>query len=63
MLMLSGKSQLFLYHQPMSMRKSFEGLSAAIEQAFPEALLTGAYFVFINRKKDPMKVLYWDVDG
>lgn len=63
MLMLSGKPRLFLYHQPMNMRKSFEGLSVAIEKAFPKELLSGAYFIFVNRKKDHMKVLYWDIDG
>ena len=45
------------------MRKSFEGLSQLVEKAFPADLTSGALFVFINRKKDSMKVLYWDQDG
>jgi transposase len=45
------------------MRKSFEGLSAAIEQMFPGELLSGAFFIFLSRRKDHMKVLYWDGDG
>lgn len=45
------------------MRKSFEGLSGIVEQLFPEELLSGALFIFLNRRKDHMKVLSWDGDG
>lgn len=63
MLTLPGNARLFLYQHPMSMRKSFEGLSAAIERLFPGELLSGALFIFLNRRKDHMKVLFWDNDG
>lgn len=62
-LTISGNARLFLCQMPVSMRKSFEGLSAIVEQLFPEELLTGAYFIFLNRRKDHMKVLFWDKDG
>ena len=50
------------------MRKGFEGLSFLVEEAFPGELLSGellsgAYFVFLNLKRDKIKVLYWDLDG
>jgi transposase len=63
MLNVSGNARLFLYQKPVKMHKSFEGLSAAIEEAFPGELLSGAYFIFLNRLMDHMKVLYWDGDG
>lgn len=63
MLTLPGNARLFLCQQPMSMRKSFEGLSAAIEQLFPGELLSGAFFIFLNKRKDHLKVLLWDGDG
>lgn len=63
MLMVPSNARLFLYHYPMSMRKSFEGLSAAIEQLFPGEIFSGAFFIFLNRRKDHMKVLFWDGDG
>lgn len=63
MLTIPGNARLFLCQHPVSMRKSFEGLSALVEQLFPEELLTGALFIFLNRRRDHMKVLFWDNDG
>jgi len=45
------------------MRKGIESLSFLVEHSFAGELMTGAYFVFINRVKDKMKILYWDNDG
>jgi transposase len=63
MLSIPGTARLFICRQPVNMRKSFEGLSAIVEQLFPGELLSGALFVFLNRRKDCMKVLFWDHDG
>jgi transposase len=63
MLTIPGNARLFLCQQPVNMRKSFEGLSAIVEQLFPDELLSGALFIFLNRRKDQMKVLFWDKDG
>ena len=58
-----ANARLFLCQIPINMRKSFEGLSASVEQLFPGELLSGAFFIFLSRRKDHMKVLYWDGDG
>jgi transposase len=63
MLTLPANARLFLYQYPMNMRNSFEGLSKVIEELFPGELLSGALFIFLNRRKDHMKVLFWDGDG
>lgn len=63
MLTIPGNARFFLCQYPVNMRKSFEGLSATVEQLFPKELLSGALFVFLNRRKDHMKVLFWDNDG
>lgn len=63
MLTLGNKARLFLFKEPMDMRRSFEGLSAAIVQAFPNKLMSGAYFLFLNRRRNHIKILYWDDDG
>ncbi len=63
MLMLPSNARLYLCQQPMTMRKSFEGLSAVIERLFPGELLSGAFFIFLNKRRDHIKVLTWDGDG
>ncbi len=49
MITVPGNARLFLCQLPMSMRKSFEGLSKEVEQLFPGELLSGAFFIFLNR--------------
>ena len=63
MLALPGKSKLFLYKEATDMRKGFEGLSAIVNIAFQGELTSGAYFIFLNKQRNLMKVLYWDSDG
>ena len=63
MLAFPGKARLFLYQQPTDMRKGFEGLSAIVNKTFGGELTSGAYFVFLNRQRNLMKILYWDSDG
>jgi transposase len=63
MLAISANARIFFFQQPIDMRKGIEGLSSFIENLFIGELTSGAYFVFINRSKDKMKVLYWDNDG
>lgn len=63
MLAISANAKIFFYQKPIDMRKGIEGLSGLVEELFSGELLSGAYFVFINKAKDKMKVLYWDNDG
>lgn len=61
--MVPANARLFLCRISVTMHKSFEGLSAIVEQMFPGELLSGAFFIFLSRRKDHMKVLYWNGDG
>lgn len=45
------------------MRNGFEGLIAATYKFFSISVIEGAFFVFVNKKNNLMKVLYWDIDG
>jgi len=63
MLALPGEARVFVYQEAVDLRKGFEGLGAIVEKTFCAELTSGAYFAFLNRRKDRMKVLYWDGDG
>ena len=63
MLAIAGHARIFFFQKPVDMRKGVESLSLLIEQSCTGELTTGAYFVFINRPRNRMKVLYWDNDG
>lgn len=58
-----GQVRVFLYGQPVDMRKSFTGLYALTKQELEQDPLSGHLFVFINRRGDYLKALYWDRTG
>lgn len=45
------------------MRRSFNGLSALVKNQLGHNPLSGHYFVFINRRKTQMKILYFEPSG
>ena len=55
--------QVWLHTQPTDMRKSFDGLSALAKQHMQRDPLSGHLFVFVNRRRSQMKVLYFAGDG
>ena len=63
MLSVAGNARIFLHSTPLDLRKGFEGLCTTIQNVFGEEPTCGAYFVFLNRRRDRMKILYWDADG
>jgi transposase len=45
------------------MRRSFDGLHAIVQAEFDRDVRAGDLFVFLNKRRDRMKALWWDVDG
>ena len=63
MLNFTPNLRIFLAIDPTDMRKSFDGLFALVESVIKENPLSGHLFLFRNRKRDRVKLLYWDQDG
>lgn len=63
MIALPPQIRIFLYRLPTDMRKSFNGLVALTESALNQDPLSGSLFVFVNRRRDRIKVLYWGQTG
>jgi transposase len=55
--------QVYMAVEPVDMRKSFDGLSAAVQSVFDRDVLDGHLFLFLNRRRDRVKILWWDNDG
>lgn len=63
MISLPSAVRAFLCTRAVDMRKSFDGLSGLVQECFRQDLLTGHLFLFVNRRRDRLKVLYFDHDG
>ncbi len=55
--------EVFLYRGVVDMRKSINGLSILVEQALGLDPFAQQLFVFCNRKRDKVKILYWERSG
>ena len=63
MIALPPQVRVFLYRLPTDMRKSFHGLVALTESVLKQDPLSGSLFVFLNRRRDRIKILYWGQSG
>lgn len=63
MKMFKEVPDVYLCSQCVDFRQSINGLSALVESELALPVLSGAVFVFCNKAKDKLKVLYWDKTG
>ena len=63
MLSLALPIEILLCAEPTDMRKGFDGLVGLAQTQLTRDVLAGGLFVFVNRRRDRLKLLYWDEDG
>jgi transposase len=63
MKMFNAVPEVFLYRDFVDFRKSINGLSAIVEQQMQLSPLDGSVYVFCNKGRDKLKILYWDKTG
>ena len=63
MLSFSPATRVFLVVGVTDMRKSFNGLTAIVEHELARDPLSGHLFLFCNRKRNRLKILFWDRTG
>ena len=55
--------RIFLCTTPTSMTYSFDRLMSLAQETFEQDPLSGHLFLFLNRERDRVKILFWDHDG
>jgi transposase len=58
-----GLPGVYLCVEPVDFRKAIQGLSLLVEQEFELNPFEATLFVFINRRGDKLKILYWEKTG
>jgi transposase len=56
-------SAVYLHRDPVDFRKSINGLSVIVEQDMGMSPFSGALYLFCNRSRDKLKLIYWDQSG
>ena len=63
MLAFPATVRIFLAVEPVDMRKQFNGLWSVAQGHLGEDPFNGALFVFTNKRRNLVKLLYWDGSG
>jgi transposase len=63
MLSLSSDLKIFAYVPPTDMRRGVDGLSGIVRSEFDRDPTDGSLFIFVNRRRDRMKLLHFDGGG
>ena len=61
--MIPTSVRIFVCTKPLDLRRGFDGLAAAAKTVIGEDPLSGALFVFTNRRSTRAKALWWDRTG
>ncbi|AHG39798.1 transposase IS66 [Pseudomonas syringae CC1557] len=55
--------KVYLYPKPVDFRKSIDGLAALVELDIKVAVFDPVLFVFLNKPRNRVKILYWERNG
>lgn len=61
--MIPASVRIFVCAQPQDMRRSFDGLALAAREQLGEDPQSGALFIFVNKRRDRLKALWFDRNG
>jgi transposase len=61
--MLPTQTRIFVYAQPVDMRKSFDALSECVREALKQDPRCGALFLFAGKSGTSLKILWWEKSG
>lgn len=63
MIGLTQHHRYYMYSEPADLRKGFDGLSGLIKEQMESNPLDGSVYLFVNRRRDRMKMLVWESGG
>ena len=63
MISFSFPAEIYIANRPTDFRKCFDGLCGEIQSYLQSDPLSGALFVFYNKRRDRLKMIVWDNDG
>jgi transposase len=61
--MLPAPLKIMLATAPIDMRKSYQGLGVLVQNVLNQDPFNATAFVFLNKNKDRLKILYWHING
>jgi transposase len=63
MISFSPAIKIYLHRKPVDMRKSYDGLFGIVKNELSMDVRSGGLFMFINLRRNRVKLMYWDSDG
>jgi transposase len=60
---INPQVKIYLHTEPIDMRKSFDGLFGIIKSDLHLDVRDGGVFMFLNLRRNRIKLMYWDRDG
>lgn len=63
MIGLPAATPIYLCTEPVDFRKGFDGLTGIVTTTLGHSVTDGSLFLFVNRKRDRIKALWWETGG